>query len=149
MKRSGFKRKALPGRTPPQYQPLTAPANYEPVSAKPLAAIEKVKPYRSEKYRRLVAAFPCIHCGIPGISQCAHANGGKGTGTKTSDLESFPLCACQPGRRGCHSRFDQGALFTKAARQLIEPAWVADTQRRIKAMGLWPKNAPTNERIPG
>lgn len=31
------------------------------------------------------------------------------------------------------------ALFSKEARRLIEPAWVADTQRRIQAMGCWPK----------
>lgn len=30
------------------------------------------------------------------------------------------------------------ALFGKEARRLIEPAWVADTQRRIRAMGMWP-----------
>ena len=143
MKRTGFKRKELPPRAPVTYTPLATQANYTPINAKSVTTVVKVKPFRSERYRRLVATFPCILCGIPGISQCAHANTGKGAGTKVSDLESFPLCACQPGRRGCHSNFDQGALFEKAARRLIEPAWVADTQRRIKAMGLWPKNAPT------
>lgn len=94
---------------------------------------------RSEAYRRVVAGLPCMSCGVPGISQCAHANTGKGMGTKVCDLRSFPLCACQPGRAGCHARFDQGALFSKLARQAIEDAWIADTQRRILAMGLWPK----------
>ena len=46
----------------------------------------------------------------------------------------------RPGARGCHSRLDQGALFTKAARHNLEPAWVADTQRKIQTMGLWPEN---------
>ena len=32
------------------------------------------------------------------------------------------------------------ALFTKAVRRELEPVWDADTQRRIKAMGLWPTN---------
>ena len=41
-----------------------------------------------------------------------------------------------------HSQLDQGALFSKAARHALEPVWAADTQRRINAMGLWPKNLP-------
>ncbi|WP_423454287.1 hypothetical protein [Ottowia sp. VDI28] len=142
MKRTGFKRKELPPRAPVVYAPLAKPANYARVSAKPAASVKKDKPFRSKTYRKIVASLPCICCGMPGISQCAHTNTGKGTGLKTSDLDSFPLCSCQPRRRGCHSKFDQGALFTKAERQLIEPAWVADTQRRIQAMGLWPKGIP-------
>ena len=110
----------------------------------------KHPPVRSEAYRRAVAALPCVICKIAGISQCAHANTGKGAGIKASDLESFPLCACQPGRQGCHSKFDQGALYTKAARRLIEPAWIADTQRCIHTMGQWPKGIPyPHEHIEG
>lgn len=97
----------------------------------------KVVPFRNEALRRAVASLPCIHCGLAGISQCAHANTGKGAGTKVSDTRCFPLCADQPGRQGCHARFDQGALFTKLVRPAIEEAWVADTQRRLQAMGLW------------
>lgn len=107
-------------------------------AAESSAPMPKEMPVRSEPYRRAVASFPCLSCGVPGISQCAHANTGKGMGTKACDLRSFPLCACQPGRQGCHARFDQGALFPKLARQAIEEAWIADTQRRILAMGLWP-----------
>lgn len=102
------------------------------------APVLKATVVRSEAYRRAVAGLPCMSCGVPGISQCAHANTGKGMGTKACDLRSFPLCACQPGRQGCHARFDQGALFPKLARQAIEEAWIADTQRRVQAMGLWP-----------
>ena len=32
--------------------------------------------------------------------------------------------------------------MTKAVRRELEPVWAADTQRRILAMGLWPKNLP-------
>lgn len=32
--------------------------------------------------------------------------------------------------------------MTKAVRRELEPVWAADTQRRIKAMGLWPKKLP-------
>ena len=114
----------------------------EPVASEPAARVEKSAPVRSEALRRAVASLPCINCGVPGHSQCAHSNSGKGAGIKASDLDSFPLCCDRPGQRGCHSLFDQGALFGKEARRLIEPAWAVDTQRRIHAMGLWPKNLP-------
>lgn len=102
----------------------------------------KSEPIRSKAYLRLVAQLPCKHCGIWGHSQAAHSNTGKGMGTKACDLQTFPLCADRPGERGCHSLFDQGALFSKEARRLIEAAWVADTQRQIHAMGVWPEKYP-------
>ena len=107
------------------------------------APIPKAAPVRSEAYRRAVASLPCINCGVPGYSQCAHSNSGKGAGIKASDLDSFPLCTVHPGAdgrlvQGCHENFDQGALFTKAVRRELEPVWAADTRRRIHAMGLWP-----------
>ncbi len=34
------------------------------------------------------------------------------------------------------------ALFSKAVRRELEPVWAADTQRRLLAMGLWPKALP-------
>ncbi|WP_409884455.1 hypothetical protein [Acidovorax sp.] len=107
----------------------------------------KSDPVRCKPYLRAVAGLRCIHCGVLGYSQCAHANTGKGASIKVSDLDSFPLCTVHPGPdgtlvQGCHERFDQGALFSKAVRRELEPAWAADTQRRILAMGLWPKNLP-------
>lgn len=107
--------------------------------------VPKDEPVRHEGYRRLVALLPCAICGIDGYSQAAHASTGKGMGIKASDLELFPACADRPGARGCHSRLDQGALFSKAVRHELEPAWVADTQRKIQAMGLWPANLPRLE----
>lgn len=146
MKRGGLKRQDWQPAPKPVYRPLAATPNYAQVSATtPAAPEEKERPVRSEDYRRAVASLPCIHCKIAGISQCAHANTGKGAGIKASDLDSFPLCACQPGRRGCHSQFDQGALFTKLERRLIEAAWIADTRRKIKMMGLWPKELDTDD----
>lgn len=106
------------------------------------APVPKPRPVRSEAYRRAVAQLPCIFCGITGYSQAAHANTGKGAGIKTSDLTCFPACACRPGVRGCHSLLDQGALYPRLVRQQLELAWAADTQRRIHAMGLWPKSLP-------
>ncbi len=52
----------------------------------------KVQPWRSERYRRLVAALPCAHCGIGGCSQAAHGDLGKGIGTKTGDDTCYPAC---------------------------------------------------------
>lgn len=117
------------------------------VATAPATPIVKDNPVRSQQYRRAVASLPCINCGVPGHSQCAHSNSGKGAGIKASDLDSFPLCTVHPGAdgrlvQGCHENFDQGALFTKAVRRELEPAWAADTQRRIHAMGLWPQNLP-------
>lgn len=106
------------------------------------APIPKAAPVRSEAYRRAVASLPCVICGVPGYSQAAHANQGKGMGMKACDLTCFPACGPRPGIQGCHAALDQGALFTKAVRRELEPVWAADTQRRIKAMGLWPKGVP-------
>lgn len=97
---------------------------------------------RNETYRRAVAGLPCCICGVPGYSQAAHGSASKGMGIKACDLTCFPACAPRPGVAGCHSRLDQGALFAKAVRHTLEPAWAADTRRRIYAMGLWPKNLP-------
>lgn len=105
-------------------------------------SVPKTQPVRNETYRRLVAAMPCVICGMVGYSQAAHGSVGKGMGIKACDLTLFPACCDRPGVRGCHSQLDQGALFTKAVRHQLEPAWAADTQRRIHAMGLWPKGIP-------
>jgi hypothetical protein len=102
------------------------------------APIPKAAPVRSEAYRRAVATLPCAICGVPGYSQAAHANTGKGMGMKACDLTCFPACGPRPGEQGCHAKLDQGALFTKAVRRELEPVWAADTQRRLLAMGLVP-----------
>lgn len=115
---------------------------YVAISSATVRAVPKDLPIRSKAYLRLVAQLPCLHCGIWGYSQAAHSSQGKGMALKACDLQTFPLCCDRPGQRGCHSLFDQGALFGKEARRLIEPAWVADTQRRIHAMGDWPKKYP-------
>jgi hypothetical protein len=113
-----------------------------PISTEFKGSFPKSHPVRSEPYRRAVAAMPCVICGMVGYGQAAHGSAGKGMGIKASDLELFCLCADRPGVRGCHSLLDQGAMFTKAVRHQLESAWAADTQRRIHAMGLWPKGIP-------
>lgn len=107
-----------------------------------LRSYAKEAPVRSETYRRAVASLPCAICGVHGYSQAAHANQGKGMGMKACDLTCFPACGPRPGIQGCHAALDQGALFTKAVRRELEPVWAADTQRKIQAMGLWPKGLP-------
>ncbi len=150
LKRTGFKSRAPTSisRDPDRVRatPTVTPGAFRvpgPVASAPAARVEKSAPVRSEALRRAVASLPCINCGVPGHSQCAHSNSGKGAGIKASDLDSFPLCTVHPGAdgrlvQGCHERFDQGALFTKAVRRTVEPAWAADTQRRLLAMGLVP-----------
>lgn len=104
--------------------------------------IEKDAPVRSEAYRRAVASLPCIVCGIEGHSQAAHPNTGKGAGIKTSDANCFPLCADRPGVPGCHSQFDQGAMFDRATRRTLEVDWGIATRCAIDNLGLWPANLP-------
>lgn len=149
MKRTEFKPRApqRKDRDPDRLRsvPTVTPGAFrapQPVGA-PVAPIEKETPLRSEAYRRAVASLPCAICGVHGYSQAAHANQGKGMGMKACDLTCFPACGPRPGIQGCHAALDQGALFTKAVRRELEPVWAADTQRRIKAMGLWPPGLPS------
>lgn len=86
---------------------------------------------RSEPYRRLVAALPCIDCGIEGASQAAHPNAGKGLGIKADDLLCFPLC--HEGANGCHRLFDLYALHGKQRQRELEPQWAAQTRARLEA----------------
>jgi hypothetical protein len=154
MRRTGFKSRAKQRsqRDPDRLRsmPTVTPGAFRAplaVATAPAAQVEKSAPVRSEALRRAVASLPCINCGIPGHSQCAHSNSGKGAGIKASDLDSFPLCTVHPGAdgrlvQGCHENFDRGALFTKAVRREMEPVWAADTRRKLLAMGLWPKGVP-------
>lgn len=159
MKRTPMKRTAWPSRAPAVISESKAGgpiversssairkvAVMARVPASPAAAIPKNEPVRSEALRRAVASLPCVICGVPGFSQAAHGSEGKGMGLKACDLTLFPACCDRPGVRGCHSKLDQGAMLSKAARRAMEPAWAADTRRRIVALGLWPANLPKFE----
>ncbi len=107
-----------------------------------VVAVVKDAPVRHEGYRRLVAALPCIICGIEGYSQAAHGSQGKGMGLKASDMELFPACAPRPGVVGCHAALDQGAMYTKEQRRRLELRWAAETRATIINLGLWPANLP-------
>lgn len=144
MKRTGFARPVYRAiaRTFPSINPTQNRFVAMKMVSGEVKACPKDEPVRSEAYRRVVATHACKVCGIVGYSQAAHPNTGKGMGTKTDDRECFPLCCDRPGVRGCHAKFDQGALFTKEARRLVEQAWAADTRRAIEAAGDWPADLP-------
>jgi hypothetical protein len=116
LKRSGFKR-------PMRHQPdvdreprpmaLDRTPNYAG-SVSGVAVQKGEEPLRDKSYRRWVASLPCYECRIHGYSQCAHGNTGKAKGRKNSDEGCFPLCADRVGVKGCHSRFDQYEIVSRA-----------------------------------
>ena len=122
---------------------LARPANYAPATGH-ATALKKDAPARSEAYRRIVAAMPCIHCGIAGYSQHAHANAGKGKGIKTDDRMGFPLCAARPGVEGCHAAFDQYRLLPGGRDEHAEAGerWAERTRAAVLEAGVWPNRLP-------
>lgn len=98
----------------------------------------KANPIRSEAYRRLVAALPCIFCGIDGHSQAAHPPP-TGKGIKQSDLDCFPLCCARPGLIGCHANFDQYMLYSGDETRTMAQHWAEQTRQTITNNGDMPK----------
>ena len=148
MRRTGWRRREGVSSVTPvapalPVAPLARPANYASAAAR-APARSKSTPLRSEAYRRAVAALPCIHCGIAGHSQHAHANAGKGLGLKTDDRAGFPLCAPRPGIEGCHARFDQYRLLPggRDAHVAAGRAWGARTRAAVEKAGKWPARLP-------
>lgn len=113
-------------------------------SAEPAQAIPKENALEHEGYRRLVAAFNCIHCGKADRSQHAHENEQKGKGLKLDDRRAMPLCADEPGLEGCHTKFDQYRLLPGGREAHVEQGriWSRITRAAVEASGLWPKNLP-------
>lgn len=136
----GFKRPAIERKPQPVYR-LARPCEAAQVSAAAVP-VPKAAPVRSETYRRLVASLPCLLCGVEGFSQHAHGNAGKGMALKTCDLFAFPLCADRPGQRGCHSQLDQGALFPREVRRVVEQEWARRTVQFLVSAGRWPASLP-------
>lgn len=89
-------------------------------------APKEPEPVRDEDYRRLVAALPCVLCGIGGSSQCAHPNAGKAKGLKACDLLTFPLC--HEGANGCHRAWDAYQAGGRDAQAEAEPELAKLTQ---------------------
>lgn len=95
--------------------------------------------FQSEPFRRAVASLPCANCSIEGLSQCAHSNlheHGKGRGIKASDAATFPLCVDQVGRIGCHTKFDQYKLCSKADMPALTYRFIAWTHLQLLERGL-------------
>jgi hypothetical protein len=67
-------------------------------------------------------------CGLPGPSQCAHSDEGKGLAIKSSDLECFPLCADTPLFRGCHSIMGASGRLGREKRRELEKRYAAATR---------------------
>lgn len=93
--------------------------------------IEKSRPLRSEKHRRLVASMPCCECGLEGHSQAAHANYGKGLAIKACDSQIFPLC------QFCHEWLDRSGELTREGRRMRERLAVNATRERLQIFGQW------------
>ncbi len=148
-----LKRKAAPVRREAKqigYRPDMAPARAEIRMIDPRArmcmAVKKDKPVRSEAYRRLVAAMPCINCGAEGMSQAAHGPT-LGRSIKADDRTCMPLCVSVVAGNclasGCHEAFDTYLLFPRAERAEMAKQWAAQTRAAIKAAGQWPASLPT------
>jgi hypothetical protein len=92
---------------------------------------------RSKPYRKLVASFPCINCGVEKCSQAAHSPP-TARGKKESDADLFPLCTINAS--DCHGKFDGMKLHaTPEERRAQAKTWVKQTQKRAIATGKVPK----------
>jgi hypothetical protein len=56
-------------------------------------------------------------------------------GTKTSDLETFPLCCDRVGVVGCHTKHDQLIGMSREGRRRREDSYVAAMQTIARAHG--------------
>lgn len=94
---------------------------------------------RSEPYRRLVAALPCILCGEWGSSQAAHPNSsglilgfaGKAKALKADDRLCFPLG--HEGACGHHRLWDTWHYGRELQREL-EPKLILRTWSTLRKM---------------
>lgn len=133
MRRSGFASKFTPrpvrewtGPAPSPRKPVVAML----VAPRRIVAVPKDRPERSEAYRRLVAALPCINCQIVGFSQAAHGPT-LGARIKSNDTDCFPLCCARPDASGCHYLFDTYQLFDREARAAWAKKWARQTRAAL------------------
>ncbi|AHG63165.1 hypothetical protein [Advenella mimigardefordensis] len=96
--------------------------------------IKKLNYLRSARHQRLVAALPCVNCGLEGMTQAAHSNYGKGMGIKACDSQLMALCV------NCHREHDQGGIFgSKFERWQKEASLVQATRAELQMRGQWMK----------
>ena len=145
LRRSDFKKPERPPKVPALLRPLEKPANYASISAnEPALAIKKENPLRSEEYRRLVRAMPCMHCGKPPRSQFCHSDHGKGIGLKTDDRRGWPGCGPDLAtiEPGCHWLIGTSGRMSKEDRRCLEILYATLTRAAILKAGAWPKSLP-------
>lgn len=145
MKRSGFKRPERPPREPIVHKPIPEEMRCRISDGAARLSIPLPKPpepLRSEKYRRLVASFPCCVCGRPGPNQAAHPSTGRGMAQKTDDRKCFSLCPPRVGEPGCHAKWDQGAMHSKEQRRELERRFMRATVLRVLRENRWPSGLP-------
>lgn len=141
LKRTGFTKK--PYTRPPTSAPKPIERGVFTRADGGAEARPKENPVRSEAYRRLVAMMDCAHCKIQGLSQCAHADQGKGLSIKSDDRTCFPLCGPHPsGEPGCHWRIGTSGQYSREERRKLEDEYGGKTRRAIFNNGLWPKAVP-------
>lgn len=140
LQRSSFKQPARPER-----KPLAWPGKIQggifARSTDLVVASPKQNAIECEAYRRLVAALPCIKCGIWHQSQAAHPPP-TGKGIKEDDRECFALCCTRPLIPGCHVEFDQYRLIPTDQMRAQAAQWGALTRVLIIDAGQWPKSLP-------
>jgi len=141
MKRTSFARPVYVRPLPSPLRRLERPVSVWQATDDVVLSIPKDNPLECEAYRRLVAALPCIHCGVEDQSQCAHGPA-MGRGIKCDDRFSMPLCAARPGIPGCHYLFDQYMLGDAEWRRIAAIVWSARTRAAIVADGTWPGSLP-------
>ena len=134
MKRSAMKRAAPPARPPATqctYSPRPRAVAVASGEARMSVPVPKSAPLRDESYRRWVASLPCMHCGVEGYSQAAHADQGKGMALKASDDTCFPACGPHyvgTWLDGCHYDIGTGGRYTKTERRELEARYAAETR---------------------
>ena len=135
----------MPERVKPVYARLTVPVRY-PVFDAPLATLPKENAVYSEPYRRIVAAMPCVVCGIHGYSQAAHPPP-TAKGRKEYDRLTFALCTIHPDAsgqlvNGCHFEFDQMQMVPREDMRSVAGHWAKQTRQQIRDAGQWPASVP-------
>jgi len=95
-------------------------------------------PLRSTRYLEFVRSQPCWTCGATGDVHAHHhgrREGGGGTGIKTCDLHTVPLCA------RCHQQWHQRGQIRELSRErTVAELWraVAVLLRRAYLEGVLP-----------
>lgn len=145
LRRTGFKQPARAERKALAWPGRIQGGVFAP-STDLVVANPKQNAIEHEGYRRLVAALPCIRCGIWHQSQAAHPPP-TGKGIKEDDRECFPLCCTRVLITGCHVEFDQYRIAPSGLVRVLAARWGKATRQTIMAAGQWPKGLPLYEEI--